>query len=171
MFRIKPYSISTPSISKNITIAQISDLHETSFGSGNQTLFQTVAALQPDLIVITGDMLYDTYTQHPNTAYVQAVAAWASSVAPSFFVTGNHERIWPELVKDIFAITALLFWNKTLYASQFAAFPLKSAGSMTPPFKNAAYSKFISRKTACFICFWRTTPNCSVGGTTKQAPI
>ncbi|MEA4853826.1 MAG: metallophosphoesterase [Christensenella sp.] len=103
MFRIQQYDIKNKKITVPITIAQISDLHEKSFGENNALLFEAVAAMSPDLIAITGDMIYDTYTSQPNDAYIENVAKWAPGIAPSFFVTGNHERIWPEYVTDIFS--------------------------------------------------------------------
>ena len=101
-FRIKGYNIYSGKISSPLRIVQISDLHEKEFGEKNRDLFEAVENLRPDMIAITGDMVYDTYTKQPNGAYIENVAAWAPGVAPSFFVTGNHERIWPEYVKDIF---------------------------------------------------------------------
>lgn len=102
MFRIGEFEIKSPKIKTPVRIVQISDLHEKSFGADNRVLFDAVENLRPDLIAITGDMIYDTYTKQPNDAYIKNVAQWAAAAAPSFFVTGNHERIWPEYVKDIF---------------------------------------------------------------------
>lgn len=101
-FRTREFVIEHPKIKTPVRIAQISDLHEKEFGMGNCALFEAVEALRPDLIAITGDMIYDTFTKKPNGAYIENVAAWAAHTAPSFFVTGNHERIWPEYVTDIF---------------------------------------------------------------------
>lgn len=101
-FRITEYEIKSPKIKTSVRIAHISDLHEKEFGEKNRALFDAVEGLRPDLIAITGDMIYNTYTKQPNDAYIKNVASWAAAVAPSFFVTGNHERIWPEYVKDIF---------------------------------------------------------------------
>ncbi len=103
LFRVTDYKIKSSKIESPLRIAHISDLHEKSFGEHNHILFETVESLSPDLIAITGDMIYDTYTRQPNDAYIENVAKWSAGVAPSFFVTGNHERIWPEYVKDVFA--------------------------------------------------------------------
>lgn len=101
-FRVKEYKIYSDKIASPIRIAHISDLHEKEFGETNCVLFDAIERLQPDMIAITGDMIYDTYTKQPNDTYIENIAAWAPQVAPSFFVTGNHERVWPEYVKDIF---------------------------------------------------------------------
>ena len=116
-FRIKKYQVLSPKIKTPVRIAQVSDLHEKEFGENNRFLFEAVEGLKPDMIVITGDMVYDTYTKQPNDAYIGNVAAWAPKVAPSFFVTGNHERIWPEYVKDIFVQNGV-----TVLENCFAAF-------------------------------------------------
>ncbi len=38
-------------------IAQVSDLHNTEFGENNVTLLQMLSESQPDIIVITGDLI------------------------------------------------------------------------------------------------------------------
>ena len=50
------YSLSDDRI-KEIRIIQISDLHNSEFGNNNHRLIETVAAQNPDLILITGDLL------------------------------------------------------------------------------------------------------------------
>ncbi len=101
-FRVKEYKIYSNKIASAVRIAHLSDLHEKEFGANNHELFDAVERLNPDLIAITGDMIYDTFTRQPNDTYIETVAAWAPAIAPSFFVTGNHERVWTEYVKDIF---------------------------------------------------------------------
>ena len=94
MFRVTEYTIKNEKIKTPVRIAQISDLHEKSFGRKNRILFETVEGLRPDLVAITGDMIYHSHTKHPNRAYIENVAAWAGGRAfPSFFVTGYHERM------------------------------------------------------------------------------
>jgi predicted MPP superfamily phosphohydrolase len=68
-------------------VAHISDLHAKEFGAGNRVLLEKTRALSPDIIVITGDILHE-YTQF---AMIPAVAAGLSDIAPTYYVTGNHE--------------------------------------------------------------------------------
>ena len=71
------------------TIVQLSDLHTASFGEGNADLLQAVAEARPHIIVITGDLL-DQSREVP-AGYVDTLAAGLSAIAPTYYVTGNHE--------------------------------------------------------------------------------
>lgn len=101
MFRVTEYTVKSEKIETPVRIAQVSDLHEKSFGRDNRILFETVEDLRPDLVAITGDMIYHSHTKHPNRAYIENVAVWAGTFS-SFFVTGNHERVWTDYTKAIF---------------------------------------------------------------------
>jgi predicted MPP superfamily phosphohydrolase len=68
-------------------IVQVSDLHGTQFGESNSEILRILRDAEPDMIAVTGDivdrkadipMLYDT-------------AAAIASIAPTYFVPGNHE--------------------------------------------------------------------------------
>lgn len=68
-------------------IAVISDLHAKEFGENNQTLLHFVRGLEPDLIAVVGDLLHAP----EQMAMVPAVAKGLAQVAPTYYVTGNHE--------------------------------------------------------------------------------
>ena len=68
-------------------IVLISDLHAKEFGAGNEKLIQYVKDLHPDLIAIVGDILHEK----SQLAMIPAVASGLASVAPTYYVTGNHE--------------------------------------------------------------------------------
>ena len=70
-------------------IVVLSDLHGAVFGEDNQRLFQTVAAQEPELIFLLGD-LEDRY-RGPTPLYPAAVAEGLCAIAPTYYVTGNHE--------------------------------------------------------------------------------
>ncbi len=83
-------------------IAVLSDLHGASFGEGNQALFDAVAAEEPEYIFYLGD-LEDRFRGH-QPGYAGEVASALSAIAPTYYVTGNHE--WanggvPELKKAL----------------------------------------------------------------------
>ena len=68
-------------------IAVISDLHGKEFGEDNQRLIDYVRDLEPDLIAVTGDLIHDP----AQMTMVKSVAKGLASIAPSYYVTGNHE--------------------------------------------------------------------------------
>lgn len=77
-------------------IAVISDLHGKEFGEDNEKLIDYVRDLEPDLIAVTGDLIHD----QAQMAMVRPVAKGLASIAPTYYVTGNHEwaaKVVPEL--------------------------------------------------------------------------
>lgn len=69
-------------------IAQVSDLHNTQMGDGNERLLAMLRETEPDIIVITGDMV-DSY--HTDIDIALRFAEDAVKIAPCYYVTGNHE--------------------------------------------------------------------------------
>jgi len=74
-------------------IAQISDLHNETFGEDNESLLTAIENGEPDIIVITGDMI-DSYDTDVDVAV--SFAEKALEIAPCYYVEGNHERRIPE---------------------------------------------------------------------------
>ena len=81
-----------------VTIAHISDLHNTEFGQQQERLLQKLVVAAPDLIAITGDLL-DSY--HPNITVAMEFINGAIAIAPVYYVTGNHESRLPELYAQL----------------------------------------------------------------------
>jgi len=72
-----------------IRIVSLADLHGKSFGMRNRRLLKTVAALDPDLIVMPGDTVSSDCRNLFETA--QTIGALCA-VAPVYLVPGNHEQ-------------------------------------------------------------------------------
>jgi hypothetical protein len=70
-------------------IAVLSDLHGTEFGEGNAALFAALAAEEPDYIFYLGDL--EDQSRGPVAGYPEETAAGLSAIAPTYYVTGNHE--------------------------------------------------------------------------------
>ncbi len=67
----------------------ISDLHGAVFGEDNEALLEKVREAAPEAIFLTGDLV-DKY-RGIDWDYVEDTAAALSAVAPTYYVTGNHE--------------------------------------------------------------------------------
>ena len=79
-------------------IVVLSDLHGAEFGKNNEALFRAVAEQKPEYIFYLGD-LEDRFRGGAE-GYAESVAAGLSAIAPTYYVTGNHEwaiRGVPEL--------------------------------------------------------------------------
>lgn len=80
----------------------LGDLHSTWFGEENETLLEAVKAQEPEYIFLVGDLL-DAFRDVPE-GYAGETAAGLAAIAPTYYVTGNHE--WavgdvPELKKAL----------------------------------------------------------------------
>lgn len=77
-----------PSAFNGFRIAQISDLHNTTIGNDNETLLTLLEQADPDIIVITGDMIDSRNTK---VDVALKFAEHATAIAPCYYVSGNHE--------------------------------------------------------------------------------
>ncbi len=71
---------------KGLRILQISDLHNKQFGASNAQLKAKIAEEQPDYIFLTGDIIEDA-----KVSIATDLLAACVDVAPTFYVSGNHE--------------------------------------------------------------------------------
>ena len=77
-----------PSGFSGFRIAQISDLHNAEFGEDNEKLLSMLETCVPDIILITGDLVDSRRTDIDiGIAFAEKVAM----IAPTYYVTGNHE--------------------------------------------------------------------------------
>lgn len=77
-----------PNSFSGFRIAQVSDLHNTEFGEGNETLLRLLDESAPDVILLTGDLVDSRRT---DIGVGIAFAEQAVQIAPTYYVTGNHE--------------------------------------------------------------------------------
>lgn len=85
------YEVKDLKVSKGldgVKIAQVSDLHNKAFGKNQQRLIRALAEADPDIIVVTGDVIdaRRTNMEIALTFFIEAL-----SVAPVYYVPGNHE--------------------------------------------------------------------------------
>ncbi len=70
-----------------LRIAHLSDLHGHEYGEDSAKLLAMVAEQEPDLIVLTGDII----DQESQLTMIPALAKGLSALAPTYYITGNHE--------------------------------------------------------------------------------
>lgn len=69
-------------------VLQLSDLHNKSFGQNQQRLVDKIKESEPDLIVITGDIIDERrYDEEPALTLAEEIV----QLAPVYYVSGNHE--------------------------------------------------------------------------------
>ena len=77
-----------PEAFSGFRIAQISDLHNAQFGERNEGLLSLLSQADPDIIVITGDLID---SRHTDIEIALEFCESAIEIAPVYYVTGNHE--------------------------------------------------------------------------------
>lgn len=75
-------------ISSPIRIVQLSDLHNAEFGPGNSRLVAKVAKQEPQLILITGDLVD---AGENSTSAAESLIRELAAIAPVYISFGNHE--------------------------------------------------------------------------------
>lgn len=74
-------------------IVQVSDLHNAEFGENQNRLITIMQNEKPDMIAITGDLID---ANHTNIDVAVQFVKEAKSIAPIYYVTGNHEA-WTDV--------------------------------------------------------------------------
>ena len=93
-YQIKSEKI--PETFQGFRIAQVSDFHNAEIGEDNAKLLAMLEKANPDIIVITGDVI-DSY--HTDIEVSLAFVEKAVEIAPCYYVTGNHEA---RLSKEVY---------------------------------------------------------------------
>ena len=83
------YEISTEKVKEPLRIVQITDLHNREFGTGNEKLIAKVQEQNPDLIVLTGDLLN---SDERDSSIATDLIHGLSKLAPVYASYGNHEK-------------------------------------------------------------------------------
>ena len=82
------YEIPSSKISSPIRIVQLTDLHNSEFGENNDKLINRVAVQEPDLILVTGDLLNQ---EEETTEIATTLIRGLAGIAPVYVSYGNHE--------------------------------------------------------------------------------
>lgn len=80
-----------PSGFNGCKILQISDLHNKEFGANQKNLISLTKEINPDIIVITGDLIDSRRTNKDNMNIATSYIKSAVDIAPVYYVSGNHE--------------------------------------------------------------------------------
>lgn len=78
-------------------ILHISDLHNKKFGNNQKNLLSKIKQLEPNIIVITGDLID---SNNPDIEIAMDFIKGAIDIAPVCFVSGNHEN-WSGLYDSL----------------------------------------------------------------------
>ena len=85
---VSKYKLRSEKTASALHIVQLSDLHNTEFGKNNARLIAKVAAQQPQLILMTGDLVD---RDDVSTEQAETLIRGLCDVAPVYISLGNHE--------------------------------------------------------------------------------
>ena len=96
---IRRYTVQTEKIGegKALRLVMLSDLHSYTYGSDQSPLLHRVAAEEPDVILLCGDIVDDKKPISGAKLLLQQI----TNIAPCYYVSGNHEY-WSEDAEAIF---------------------------------------------------------------------
>lgn len=87
---ITRYIIENKAFSQTLTIVQLSDLHCEEFGINNSVLVNAISSAEPDLIVMTGDIINKDSSDDEVERMLKLIKELAV-MAPVYYSIGNHE--------------------------------------------------------------------------------
>ncbi len=86
-------------LENDLKIVQVSDLHNQVFGLKESALLKEIEKQEPDMIVVTGDIVDK---QHTSYDIALDFVEGAVKIAPVYYITGNHEDFLHGTKKDSF---------------------------------------------------------------------
>lgn len=89
-FKTTFYQVSSGKVSDELRIIQLSDLHNSVYGNDNSELTEKIRNLEPDIIVMTGDMIEE---KGEEIQTVLDLCKELSETAPIYYIYGNHETL------------------------------------------------------------------------------
>ena len=75
---------------KDLTLTVLTDLHNRSYGEGNQKLLDMVRETEPDAIFLVGDILTASVKKDPEPVF--ALLKELSQITKVYYAPGNHEK-------------------------------------------------------------------------------
>lgn len=79
--------VGLPESFEGLRIVELADLHGRQFGQDNRQLLAQVRAAEPNLICIDGDL----FDENTDLSMLEPLLRGLSVIAPTYYVTGNHE--------------------------------------------------------------------------------
>lgn len=103
------------------TIVQLSDLHNKRFGVNQKRLIKKIEKCNPDIIVITGDLIDERSKNFDNA---KTLVEETVKIAPVYYVTGNHEKwISDDLYKEL--MNMLEMSGVTILNDEYVSIPVE----------------------------------------------
>ena len=109
---VSRHAVDLPGLQCPVRVVHLSDLHAKRFGAGSRRLLGPVAALSPDLIAVSGDLLRRHHDVSPRA--IRQLCSLAR-IAPVAVCRGNHDlnpRQWRTLVDSVRGLPVHVLQNE-----------------------------------------------------------
>lgn len=90
---VRSYKIEAEQVEQPVKIALLGDLHDNEIGQSNCRVLEAVQQMDPDAILVVGDMLNDV---SPSSDVAVNLVEQLCQVAPVYYALGNHEVAYME---------------------------------------------------------------------------
>lgn len=114
---VRHYKLKTDKLGtgQTVRVVVIADLHSCWYGEGQRNLIVKIEDAQPDVIALVGDIVDDDRREDAERAFFSGIRG----IAPSFYVSGNHEYWSNEIdrIKDMvreYGVTVLENEHETI---------------------------------------------------------
>ena len=121
--KVTQYAVSMDGIEHPARLVVAADLHGKVYGDDNAPLYDKVAAQNPDVIVLLGDLFPAQFTE-ADRDYVVDLTRRMQEIAPVYFAMGNHEKSytakygddWIEMIRETGALVLDEAWQDVAIA-------------------------------------------------------
>ncbi|MDD4466568.1 MAG: metallophosphoesterase [Patescibacteria group bacterium] len=120
----------------SFSLVHLSDLHNKSFGTDNKKLLEKIEKLNPDLVLITGDIID---SQRVGSDQALRLIEGLKEKTPVYFVPGNHERwsgSYPALKAKLRLAGAIILENEVVLLENQEGKKILLAGIDDPDFSD-----------------------------------
>ena len=90
--RIIDYNFTSKKINRPLRIVYFADLHNCRYGVDNTDLIRRIQGLNPDYILLAGDMVVGHPHQESENLKTAHMIITLSEIAPVYYAVGNHEK-------------------------------------------------------------------------------
>lgn len=88
-FSYSTYNLENEKIKKDFKILHLSDFHGIKFSNNNKKLLKKIKKINPDIIVVTGDIVMSGYDISNSLLLMEQL----TKITKTYFVRGNHDLI------------------------------------------------------------------------------
>lgn len=88
------YQIGSSKVETPFRVIHLSDLHDSAFGAENEALAKRIEELQPDLVIMSGDMIEKEEDKEGTVENALSLCRKLTRFVPVYYIYGNNETMY-----------------------------------------------------------------------------